>query len=180
MVAARHLQSLGHERVGIATLGTADGQPAGPIDDGTPIAVSVTRERLLGTREVYPDAPAYSSAHNTPEDGRRAATALLSGAASERPTAIVAQADLLAVGVIEAVEELGLVVGVDVSVIGFDGIRIDGFAHDLTTMVQPASAKGHAAGAAVTALLSGERPDTPIAFTCELHVGSTTGPVRPS
>jgi DNA-binding LacI/PurR family transcriptional regulator len=145
------------------------------VIDDVEIAVSVTRERLLGTREVYPDAPAFSSVHNTPEDGRRAALALLG--AAERPTAIVAQADLLAVGVIQAVEELGLVVGVDVSVIGFDGIRIDGFAHDLTTMVQPASAKGHAAGAAVTALLSGERPDTPIAFTCELHVGSTTGPV---
>ncbi|SMQ75333.1 LacI family DNA-binding transcriptional regulator [Agreia sp. VKM Ac-1783] len=175
VVAARHLQSLGHERVGIATLGIADGHEAGPVIDDVEIAVSVTRERLLGTREVYPDAPAFSSVHNTPEDGRRAALALLG--AAERPTAIVAQADLLAVGVIQAVEELGLVVGVDVSVIGFDGIRIDGFAHDLTTMVQPASAKGHAAGAAVTALLSGERPETPIAFTCELHVGSTTGPV---
>jgi DNA-binding LacI/PurR family transcriptional regulator len=126
---------------------------------------------------VYPDAPAWSSVHNTPEDGRRAALELLSGAASSRPTAIIAQADLLAVGVLQAIEELGLVVGVDVSVIGFDGIRIDGLAHDLTTMVQPASAKGHAAGAAVAALLSGDRPDTPIAFTCELHVGSTTGPV---
>jgi DNA-binding LacI/PurR family transcriptional regulator len=175
VVAAQHLESLGHSRVGIATLGIADGHAAGPVTDDVEITMSVTRERLLGTREVYPDAPAYSSVHNTPEDGRRAALELLSVPPSSRPTAIIAQADLLAVGVIQAIEELGLVVGVDVSVIGFDGIRIDGLAHDLTTMVQPASAKGHAAGAAVTALLGGDRPETPIAFTCELHVGSTTG-----
>ncbi|WP_374946263.1 LacI family DNA-binding transcriptional regulator [Agreia sp.] len=177
VVAARHLQALGHTRVGVVTLETSDEHAAGAVTADLEIAVSVTRERLLGTREVYPDALAYSSVHNTPEDGRRAALALLGVPVQQRPTAIVAQADLLAVGVIQAIEELGLVVGVDVSVIGFDGIRIDGLAHDLTTMVQPASAKGHAAGAAVTALLSGERPDTPIAFTCELHVGSTTGPV---
>jgi DNA-binding LacI/PurR family transcriptional regulator len=175
VVAARHLESLGHSRVGVVTLGISDGHAAGPVTDDVEIAVAVTRERLLGTREVYPDAPAYSSVHNTPEDGRRAALELLSVPPSSRPTAIIAQADLLAVGVLQAVEELGLTVGVDVSVIGFDGIRIDGLAHDLTTMVQPASAKGHAAGSAVTALLGGERPQTPIAFTCELHVGSTTG-----
>jgi DNA-binding LacI/PurR family transcriptional regulator len=180
VVAARHVESLGHTRVGVVTLKTDDGHPAGPITDGQEIRVAVTRERLLGTREVFPAAPAYSAPHNTPEDGRRAALALLDVPLELRPTAIIAQADLLAVGVIQAVEELGLVVGVDVSVVGFDGIRIDGFAHDLTTMVQPASAKGHAAGAAVTALLSGERPVSPIAFTCELHVGSTTGPVPSS
>ncbi|WP_202565578.1 LacI family DNA-binding transcriptional regulator [Agreia sp. COWG] len=176
VVAARHLSSLGHSRVAVVTLATGDGHAAGPVTDDIDISVPVTRERLLGTREVYPDAPAHSAVHNTPEDGRRAALALLEAPASSRPTAIIVQADLLAVGVIQAVEELGLVVGADVSVIGFDGIRIDGLAHDLTTMVQPASAKGHAAGAAVTALLAGERPSTPIAFTCELHVGTTTGP----
>jgi DNA-binding LacI/PurR family transcriptional regulator len=180
VVAARHLAELGHSRVAIATLATGDGHPAAPVEADLDISVTVTRERLLGTREVFPDAPAFSAVHNVPEDGRRAALALLDVPASQRPTAIIAQADLLAVGVIQAIEELGLAVGVDVSVIGFDGIRIDGLAHDLTTMVQPASAKGHAAGAAVTALLAGERPTTPIEFTCELHVGSTTGPVPSS
>ena len=44
----------------------------------------------------------------------------------------------------------------ELSVIGFDGIRVDGLQHDLTTLVQPSVAKGRAAGEAVVRLLEGE------------------------
>ena len=87
-----------------------------------------------GRVEVYPGLSGWVAAGSTIEEGRAAGLALLGetavGAAdattSTRPTAIIAQSDLLAVGVIRAAEELGIDVPGDLSVLGFDGARIDG------------------------------------------------------
>ncbi|TPW77951.1 LacI family DNA-binding transcriptional regulator [Schumannella soli] len=102
-------------------------------------------------------------------------------AVSARPTAILAQSDLIAIGVIRAAEERGLRVPDDLSVTGFDGIRVDGLTdHDLTTMVQPARAKGEAAGRAVLAALAdpdAPAPD-PVLFRTTLHRGATTARAR--
>ena len=47
--------------------------------------------------------------------------------AAERPTAIVAQSDLLAVGVMRAPAELGgSTCPAELSVLGFDGVRLEG------------------------------------------------------
>jgi DNA-binding LacI/PurR family transcriptional regulator len=89
---------------------------------------------------------------------------------------VIAQSDLLAVGVIRAAEQLGLVVPHDLSIVGFDGVKLDGIApYDLTTMVQPAVEKGRAAGRGVIALLGGEHP-LPVSFTSSFHLGTTTAP----
>jgi LacI family transcriptional regulator len=54
------------------------------------------------------------------------------------PTALFASNDLLAVDLLETAEELGLAVPRDVSVVGFDDIRVAGLARiSLTTVVQP-------------------------------------------
>ena len=98
-------------------------------------------------REVLPDAVAHSASGSTVDEGARIARLLLDVPRGERPTAIVAQSDLLAVGVIRAAEQLGLEVPRDLSVLGFDGVRLEGAtAHVLTTLVQPAVEKGRAAG----------------------------------
>jgi DNA-binding LacI/PurR family transcriptional regulator len=98
---------------------------------------------------------------------------------ARRPTAVIAQSDLLAAGVIRAAEEAGLRVPEDVSVTGFDGIVVDGLApYELTTLVQPATEKGRAAGAAVAAMIDGGVAAS-ISFTCSFHEGNTTGPARP-
>ena len=97
---------------------------------------------------------------------------LLEGAA--RPTAVVAQSDLLAIGVIRAAESLGIRVPDELSVVGFDGVQIDELGeHDLTTVIQPAQDKGRAAGRAAVELVGGGTPQS-MAFTSELHIGSTT------
>ena len=58
--------------------------------------------------------------------------------ADQRPTAVVAQSDLLASGVVLGARELGLRVPEDVSVAGFDGLDLPWLAPDvLTTVVQP-------------------------------------------
>jgi DNA-binding LacI/PurR family transcriptional regulator len=95
-----------------------------------------------------------------------------------RPTAVLAQSDLLAVGVLQAAAELGLRVPEDLSLTGFDGVPIGGLAgHDLTTMVQPAAEKGREAGRAVRALLAGEEVGS-VVFRCTFHRGATTAPPR--
>lgn len=170
---ASHLRSLGHERVVLLTLPKDAGRVAGWIAADDEIGVDVTRVRLTGAHDVFPDAPAYAAAASSIDEGFAAGRVLLADAAN-RPTAVIAQSDLLAAGVIRAAEEAGLRVPEDLSVTGFDGVVVDGLApYVLTTMVQPAADKGRAAGEAVAAMIDG-REAASIRFTCEFREGNTT------
>jgi DNA-binding LacI/PurR family transcriptional regulator len=173
--AASHLKALGHEDVAIVTLPVDSAGERGWIAAEQTVAVDVTRERLAGARDVYPHARAYAAGGSFIDEGLRAGRVIFADA-DARPTAVIAQSDLLAAGVIRAAEEAGLRVPDDVSVTGFDGIVVDGLApYELTTLVQPAADKGRAAGLAVAAMLAGE-PAASIRFTCEFRVGNTTAP----
>jgi DNA-binding LacI/PurR family transcriptional regulator len=175
--AARHLRVLGHRRVGIVTLPVRAGWERGWLDDAADITIDVTRERLDGARDVYPEARAYAAAGSFIAEGRAAGGAFFADPA-DRPTAVIAQSDLLAAGVIRAAEEAGLRVPEDVSVTGFDGIVVDGLApYELTTLVQPAVEKGRAAGQAIAAMLDGGEAAS-ISFTCVFRVGNTTATAR--
>lgn len=155
---ADHVRRLGHTDVALVTL-RAELKPA--------------RERLAGAREIFPDAPAHPTLASSIDEGLRVGRELF---AHHRPTAVLAQSDLLAAGVIRAAEEAGLAVPADVSVAGFDGIPVDGLApYELTTMVQPAVEKGRAAGAALVAMLTGGQPAS-VRFTSVFRSGNTTGP----
>jgi len=156
---ADHVRRLGHSDVALVTL---------------PPRLNVTQDRLGGARDVFPDAPAYPTIASSIDEGLRVGRQIF---AAGRPTAVLAQSDLLAAGVIRAAEEAGLAVPGDVSVAGFDGIRVDGLApYELTTMVQPALEKGRAAGAAIVTMLLGQQPAS-ITFTSVFRPGNTTGPV---
>lgn len=173
---AEHLRELGHDRIAVVTLPLDLARTRGPLTaDRVRSATGHTaRERLLGVREVYPDADGLSASGSSIADGLELGRLLLDRPAAERPTAIVAQSDLLAIGVIRAAEELGIDVPRELSVIGFDGIRTDGATgHVLTTLVQPAVEKGAAAGTAVLAALEGATPE-PALLRCELRIGTTT------
>lgn len=176
-VVARHVHGLGHRRVALVTLPVANLHPAGWIDPvQTRISVDVTRDRLEGALDVFPDARVYATTGSFIDQGYAAGRAILADAAN-RPTAILAQSDVLAAGIIRAVQDAGLRVPEDVSVTGFDGVSIDGVAPlQLTTMVQPAAEKGRAAGAAVTAILAGTQPPD-ILLTSVFRPGNTTGPI---
>ncbi len=172
--AMRHLQELGHKDVVLVTLPPRTGWIPGWLAREEPVAVEVTRERLAGARDVYPKAPAFAASVSSIDEGLTAGRAIL--ADPRRPTAIAAQSDLLAAGVIRAVEEAGLRVPEDISVTGFDGIVVDGLApYELTTLVQPAVDKGRAAGQAVADMLAG-RDAVSRRFTCRFRPGNTTGP----
>lgn len=174
--AASHVKGLGHTRVAILTLPTTVARRRGWLDAAAAdrITVDVTRDRLAGARDVFPGAPAYASAGSSIDEGLRAGREMLG--AADRPTAVLAQSDVLAAGIIRAAEEAGLRVPEDLSVTGFDGVVVDGLApYELTTLVQPATDKGRAAGEAVAAMLEG-RVAASIHFTCRFREGNTTGP----
>jgi DNA-binding LacI/PurR family transcriptional regulator len=180
--AARHLKRLGHDRVAVVALPIDSGASTGALAAGGRLVGTgfTALERLRGVREVYPGVGGWVAGGSSVEEGMAAGLALLAQGSrkrSGRPTAIIAQSDLLAVGVIRAAESLGLQVPGDLSVIGFDGARIDGAeAYDLTTLVQPAVEKGRAAGRAILELLAGGSPSG-VAFSSVFHEGNTTAPV---
>ena len=171
---AQHLFDLGHRDVAIVSLPLEPELHRGPLTPEREAAAEgfTARERIAGVRDVFAAATGVATSGSSIDEGIVAGTALLS--ATDRPTAIIAQSDLLAVGVIRAALDLGLRVPEDVSVVGFDGIRLEGIApHDLTTMVQPAFDKGRAAGRGMLALIAGEDAAAS-SFSSAFHRGATT------
>lgn len=75
----------------------------------------------------------------------------------DRPTAVMASNDLMALGAIEAAHEAGLIVGQDISITGFDDIPLAATSFPpLTTIQQPSNAMGAAAANMMIRILSGE------------------------
>lgn len=173
---ATHLRKLDHERVAVVTLALEHSHAPGRLlPNWRETATSeVGVQRLLGVGDVFEEFEGYVASTSSIDAGIQAGLALLGS--QPRPTGIIAQSDLLAIGVIRAAEQLGLAVPGDVSVIGFDGAGIDS-GYDLTTMVQPAVEKGRAAGRAVNDMLAGREPQS-VTFTTVFHVGNTTAPPR--
>lgn len=175
-MAVEHLWQLGHRAIGHVTM------PLG----------RVARTRRLGRDDVaraeYVDARLRAEgflsragrsaplveAGSADVDGGRAAAALLL-AADPAPTAIVAQSDLLAAGVLQAAADHRLRVPEDLSVTGFDGLSLPWLDRPLTTIDQHGEEKGRALGAMVATLLAGGRV-VDVQLPADLRAGATTGP----
>jgi DNA-binding LacI/PurR family transcriptional regulator len=177
---AQHLLDLGHRQVALVTLPLSTADVLAPLTDEAMEASSTTTtlRRIAGARDVFPGAGGVVAAGSTIPDGRAAGRLLLDVAPANRPTAIVAQSDLLAAGVVFAAHDLGLRVPEDLSVVGFDGVRVDELPMTLTTVAQPAHEKGEAAGRAVVDLLDGGRPESRC-FPVTFERGATTAPPSP-
>ena len=135
LAASRHLVGLGHER--IAYLG-------GPA--GTPCDVAREAGHLAALREGGVQADSAATMHGpfTFEHGLRAGLELLDR--RDRPTAVFAGCDLIAVGVLEAARRLRIGVPDELSVVGFDDTGLAASsAPPLTTVHQPILEMGHAA-----------------------------------
>ena len=126
-LATHHLIELGHRRIGCI---------AGP-SDLTPSADRVTGySQALAERDMSVDQALVAKGDFQYESGYQAARQLL--AMDDPPTAVFACNDLMAVGVIAAAVEMGFQVPADLSVVGFDDVRLASFANPpLTTIVQP-------------------------------------------
>lgn len=175
----RHLLDHGHRDIEVVTLPMVLDGRRGYMDDARREAHGYRGcfERLAGVEDALGrTAVAWEVAGNLMEEGRLAGRELLGDGSDSRPTAIVAQSDLLAAGVIQAARELGLSVPGDLSVVGFDGIDTPWLGDlTLTTAVQPMVHKGRVAGQMVADLLAGRRP-ADVVLPVEFRAGATSGP----
>ncbi len=177
----RHLARLGHRRVAIIHDSPGDVRDVVVLDEGQ-LTTQVQTYREAGwddaVRRVEGIVEGLAGAHitgltagrNTRENGRRCAAVALD--LPERPTALVAISDIMALGVLDEVRARGLQVGTDVSVAGFDGIP-EALTNDLTTVRQPIAEKGRRAA---QLLLDPEITERRVVLPIQLQVGSTTGP----
>src|SRR6185312_5870380 len=103
-------------------------------------------------------------------------------ATPDRPTAVLAFSDALAVDVLRAADDLGLRVPADVSVVGFDDSPLASrITPALTTVRQDVVAKGTTAAAELVAAVRGRRAGTapPVhhhVLPAELVVRESTAP----
>jgi len=96
------------------------------------------------------------------------------------PTAFVCASDTQALGVLSAIRTRGLVAGVDVSVIGYDGLNIGRHTNPpLSTMAQPQVQSGRELGNILLAVIDGDDPtEHQVLKHAELVLRKTAGPVR--
>jgi len=111
------------------------------------------------------------------EGGRHATRELLHS--GFRPTAIICVNDFMAVGVLRELREQGLRVPEDVSVTGFDNIRLSEFCHpQLTTVHIPRDRIGHLVFESLMPDQSRTRPPgREVVLDTELVLRESTGPV---
>jgi LacI family repressor for deo operon, udp, cdd, tsx, nupC, and nupG len=163
-----HLYGLGHRRIGII---------AGPTIS------PASRDRLRGAKRRARAAGAAGQLIVEHGDwgipsGITAAEALLDR--SPAPTAVLGFNDEMAIGAIEVARRRSLRIPADLSVVGFDDIRIARYlAPPLTTVALPLREMGEQAVRVLLDILGG-KIDTPlsIALPHELTVRATTAPPR--
>jgi LacI family transcriptional regulator len=127
VMATNHLISLGHKRIGCVS-GPSKINPSSKRLDGY---VEALKSKGL---PVDPRYIVQGDFH--PESGFEAGRRLL--ALPERPTAIFACNDLMAMGVIKAAASMGLRVPEDLAVVGYDDIELASYTNPpLSTIKQP-------------------------------------------
>jgi DNA-binding LacI/PurR family transcriptional regulator len=146
-LAVDHLVSLGHKD--IVHIDGGGGSQSAPRRTGY---LAAMRRHGLTPRVVHSEYTDVAGAKAVREllDGRRL------------PTAIVAANDVNAIGAISALEEAGVRVPADVSVVGYDNTSLAALRHvSLTTVDQPRMEMGRLAAEALLQRVRGER-DTPV------------------
>lgn len=166
---AQHVLSLGHRRLAIVAFQ--------PLTEGT--RNTVAERRLDGYRSAIAAAGLHADAVPV-VDGWAYDRAIMTEIATEllarpdRPTAVLAMSDEMAVGVMAAASALGLRVPEDLSVTGFDDTATAEEADPpLTTVHQPHAEKG---AAAVRMLLGNVARSPEVTFPTQLVVRASTGP----
>jgi DNA-binding LacI/PurR family transcriptional regulator len=169
----QHLRRLGHRRVFLLAGAAFAGQPPmkeysrGDLHPSDHLRVSGLLDGLDGADDVT----LVPIGINSWAAGQAAGRLVLDR--RDRPTAVVAVSDVIALGLMDACRQRGLTPGRDISLVGFDDLP-ESAAAGLTTIHQPVRDKGRLAA---ELLLDPERPDRRIVLPHELIVRRSTGPV---
>lgn len=166
-MATEHLLVRGHRRVGLLAWA---------------VATRVSDDRLAGYRQALeaaglPVDPVLIG-HGEPdfESGYAATECWLRLPPDQRPTAVVAMNDLMAIGAMHAAQSLGLTIGRDFAVAGFDDVPLAQYLRPpLTSVRQPIRQAGHLCVDLLVALLTGlPVADSHILLQPELVIRAST------
>lgn len=167
----KHLYALGHRKIGHISGLTRNNLP---------------NERLVGYRKALFEhhleiRPEWIRAGDYTIPGGRAAGAYFA-TLKDRPTAIFAGNDELAIGFIAAIRDHGLACPRDFSVVGFDDISVsEAYSPALTTMRQPREQIGRIATDTLIDMLEGRvRSPSPVrvVLSSELIVRASTAAIH--
>ena len=166
-----HLVSLGHRRLGYV---------------GAPSYLNFAHQRMQGVLQgiKYNGLSEADLLIEISEmndlGGEQAASVMLD--CDTPPTALICATDIQAIGALAALRSRGLCAGVDVSVIGYDGLFIGKHSNPpLTTMAQPLAHSGRILGDMLLALIDGAEPKSLQELrNAELVRRMSDGPARPS
>ena len=162
-----HLLSLGHRRIGFVS---------GPLGLKSARIRRSAFLRSLGGYGISEDKGLVEEGDHTVDGGLLAMTRMLE--ANCAPTALLASNDLTAIGVMRAVRRAGLLVPQDISVVGFDDIRLAEFTEPPLTTVR--LSRSELAEHAFHALLgAGEGNEARHVVETHLVIRETTSPARP-
>lgn len=167
--AVDHLLSLGHTRIGLV---------------GAPLYYNFAYQRLEGYKKALAESGvAYDESmvvitEMNDDAGESAAANLLDS--DNPPTAFLCMSDTQAIGVLAAVRARGLTAGQDISVMGYDGLKIGRHTNPpLTTMSQPLAQSGRELGDMLLAIIDGDDPTKhQILKRAELLLRKSDGPLR--
>lgn len=167
--AVNHLIGLGHKRIGFIS--------------NAPLFYSGTQDRFAGYQHALEehdlplDPELVCSAAFLPESGRAAMEQLLS--LPERPTAVFAASDVVALGALSAIHAAGLRIPEDMAVVGFDDIFLAAHAHPpLTTVRVPAYGLGWTAAEILITLIEGDEDVSSVSLETELVIRESCGATR--
>lgn len=146
----QHLIDLGHRRIACITYAPQ------PLNRHNQRRLQTYRETLEKAGIAYDDSLVRYGAYD-PQTGYTAMKSLLDDGADI--TAVYAMNDVMAFGAIRAIQERGLSVPGDISVVGYDDIRLARYSNPpLTTVREPAVEHGRLAGDTLMDLIDSASP----------------------
>ncbi|RKX54982.1 MAG: LacI family transcriptional regulator [Thermotoga sp.] len=164
-----YLLDLGHTRIGFI---------------GLPSELFCSEHRLKGYRFALKerglkfDPALVIEGKTTQTGGYRSMKKLLN--VDPPPTAVMISSDLMAFGAMKAAQEEGLIIGRDISIVGFDDVQMANNCHPpLTTIRQPIYKIGVLLCQMLVQLIRGEKlSERQIILLPELIVRESCGPIR--
>jgi DNA-binding LacI/PurR family transcriptional regulator len=146
-----------------------------------PASQTTMQDRADGYRRAMAEAGLEAvvvQTNGSPEDGLRQAWSLLDRPADQRPDAVFAATDRLALAVLATAADLGLKLPDELAVVGFDDLPLAPyFRPALTSVAQPARLLGDLAIQTALQLTSGLRVE-PVVIPAELVVRESSRPAR--